>query len=454
MSRHIAAILSLDVVGYSARMAEDAEATLRDLQRILRTIVRPLIRESGGRVVKLMGDGALAEFGAAGDAIRATQSIQQAMRAEATQLRAGVHVGDVTVEGDDIFGDAVNIAARLQEAARPGGALVSRAAVEMAGGGIGVGLRPEGALRLKGLARPVEALALDLDAAERHETASALAASQQIRFATSRDGARLAWTAIGDGPALVKAPNWISHLECDWRTPFAGLLTTLTRGRRLIRFDQRGNGLSDRTVPELSVERFVDDLEAVFDAAGVERAPVFGLSQGAATAAAFAARHPERVSALICLGGFAQGGHVRSEPRHAEFVAALDAMARTGWDDSYPSIRDHFARIISPGASAEDHRVLAEAMREMITAESFGRFRDVIGHLDVTAILPAIRCPALLLHAGGDRMHPLEQGRRLAAGIPDSRFVVLDSVNHLMPADDQAWPHATREIEAFLAQIG
>ena len=453
--RRIAAILSLDVVGYSAMMQQSASDALRDLNRIFRSIVRPAVEQTEGRIVKLLGDGALVEFSSAGGAILAAHRIQTDLAGGAVRLRAGVHVGDVTVDGDDVFGDAVNIAARLQAEARPGDGLISRAAVDMAGGDLGpeIALKSEGALRLKGVARPVEALSLNLGGAKLSSVVASLEQAQEVRFAKSKDGVSLAWASVGDGPVLVKAPNWISHLELDWKTMNAGWLSDLARHYRLVRFDQRGNGLSDRNISEITLERMVDDLEAVFDAAGIERAPIFCKSQGTAIAAAFAVRRPERVTGLIGVGGFRQGPLARSEPRHVELTAALDAIGRVGWDDEYPSIRDHFARVLAPDATPEDQRIYAEAMRETISAEEFSAFREAIGRLDVTAILPKVQCPALILHAASERMHPLQQGRSLAAGIPNSRFVALDSRNHVMPHYDPAWPVALREINRFLAEL-
>ncbi len=453
--RRMAAILSLDVVGYSSLMEKGATDALRDLNRVFRTIVRPGVDQYDGRIVKLLGDGALVEFSSAGDAILAAHRIQAALSDNLVRLRAGVHVGDVTTDGDDIFGDAVNIAARLQAEARPGDGLISRGAADMAGGDLqpDIMLKPEGSIRLKGVSRPIEALSLNLGGAGMATNLKSLEQAQDVRFAKSKDGVSLAWTAIGDGPVLVKAPNWISHLELDWRTINGGWLADLARQYRLIRFDQRGNGLSDREIPEISLERMVDDLEAVFDAAAVERAPIFCKSQGTAIAAAFAVRRPERVSGLVGIGGFRQGPLARAEPRHVELTAALDAIGRVGWDDDYPSIRDHFARVLAPDATPEDQRIYAEAMRDTITADEFSHFREAIGKIDVTEILPHVQCPALILHATGERMHPLQQGRSLAAGIPNCRFVALNSRNHVMPVYDPAWPVALREINRFLAEL-
>ncbi len=453
MTRRMAAILALDAAGYTARMAADRDATLAALRRVFRDVVRPGIAAEDGRVVKLTGDGALAEFPSAAGAVLAAAAIQRALSDDPVRLRAGVHVGDVTMEGGDVFGDAVNIAARLEAAAPEGGVLVSRAAADMAGGGLDVTLEPRGALRLKGVPRPLEALAVALDGARRDAAVADLSAAQEVRFAVSADGTRLAWAAFGEGPTLVKAPNFIQSLDGDLETLQGAYLLDLARHRRVVRFDQRGNGLSDRRPGRLSFEAFVDDLEAVFDAAGVERAPVFGLSQGASIAVAFAARRPERVSGLVLVGGFAKGYAVRDEPRHAELLAALDAMSRVGWDDPYPSMRDHQARLIAPGAAEQDLRDYAEHVRLAIDGDEFERFRGVLAQIDVTGILPQVRCPALVLHAAGERLHPPSQGRALAAGIADARFVRLDSPNHVPVRYDPAWPVALREIDAFLAEV-
>jgi pimeloyl-ACP methyl ester carboxylesterase len=367
------------------------------------------------------------------------------------RLRAGLHAGDVDETDGDVFGDAVNLAARLQAAAPPGGALVSRLAADLAGGGAGASLRPEGALRLKGAPRPVEALSLDLSPAPPAAARAEAARTQDVRFARSADGVTLAWTATGDGPPLVKAPNWIQHLELDWETLNVGWLAALSARRRLVRFDSRGNGLSDWDAPEISLERFVDDLEAIFDAAGLDRAPVIGFSQGAAAGAAFAARRPDRVSALVCIGGFAQGINRRADPKSAELAAASVAFARADWHGAPPSVRDHFARLLAPDASSADQAAYAEAMEHTISPDNFARFREAVGAIDVTGLLPQVRCPALVLHGREDRIHPVSQGRRLASGIPGARFVAFDTRNHMTPDYDPAFPVMLREVEAFLA---
>ncbi len=452
--RHLAAILAFDAAGYTASLAADARATVDALNHIFRVRIRPAIEARNGRVFKLTGDGALAAFPSAAEAILAAYAAFEAMRGETVRLRAGLHVGDVLKEGGDRFGDAVAIATRLQAAAPVGGVYLSRVTSEMAGGGLAVPLRAIGMLRLKGVPRPVETLAIDFEAPDRAARNAQFSNQQEIRFALSRDGVRLAWTAVGEGPLLVKAPNWIQHLELDWETANSGWLSDLAALRRVVRFDSRGNGLSDRDAPEISFERFVDDLAAVFDAADVDRAPVLGISQGCAVAAAFAARRPERVSALVLIGGFAQGLARRDDPGSVELSEALIDLARANWGGEPPSVRDLFAQLLMPDAVDADRRVYAETMREIISAENFARFRRAVGEYDVTAELARVACPTLVLHARGDRLQPIEQGRRLAAGIGGAKFVALNSNNHLMPPDDPAYPAMLREIATFLARIG
>ena len=453
MFKRMAAILALDVVGYTAQMSEAPDTTLAALQKILKEIVQPATRQQGGRIVKLMGDGALIEFRTAAGAILAAEQIQRSLLTQEIQMRAGVHAGDITSDGKDIFGEAVNIAARLEASAPPGGAFVSRVAAEVAGSGLSVRMISEGALRLKGLPNPVETLSIDLGRQDRQASAHRMAATQDIRFATSTDGTRIAWTATGDGPLLVKAPNWIQHLEHDWGSALIGWLPRLSERFRLVRSDARCNGLSDRGVADISIDRFVDDLLVMMDTAGVEKAPIFGFSFGSPVAALFAARHPERVSGLILMNGMAQGMHRRARAGDSAHMDSLAALSRNGWDDAYPSIRDLNAQRFSPDASQDDQRHYAEFNKQAINAEDFARIGDCVGTFDISNDLLDIHCPALVLYSNRERIHGPEQSRMMAAGIPNARFVGLDSANNLMPVYDTAWGTAQREIDAFIANL-
>lgn len=461
MKRRLSAILALDVVGYSRMMQEDSASVLAALNAVFRSVVTPAVAAAEGRVVKLLGDGALIEFPAAAQALGCAVQIQQDLRRpnspyrspEPIILRAGLHAGDLVVEGDDIFGDGINIANRLQAAAQPGGILASRIFCDLAGSDIPVRLRREGVHSFKGIAQPIEVLSVDFTDANVEARRESLAEAQEIRFCTTEDNVRLAWTVNGDGPTVVKAPNWIGNLELDWRHPgLAPITNSIAERYRLVRFDARGNGLSDWEVEDISFDRFVGDLERVFDAAEVERAPILAISQGCAIAAAFAARQPGRVSAIAMIGGFPVGRAKRESKKDRELAKAFRAMMTAGWDDDYPSLRDLLAQMIVPGASEEERRRFAEDMHDMISPENIGRFRQVVDYLDITELLPKVSAPCLVCHCRGDRMQPFEQGRKLAAGLPTSRFIAFDSVNHLVTENDPVWPLLERDILAFLAQ--
>ena len=459
MERRLATILAIDVVGYSRMMQADAAGLLAALNAIFRDLVKPTVEARGGRIVKLLGDGALAEFSSAYQTLEAAVVVQQRLQgpdkphshAEPIQLRMGIHAGDLLVEGQDLFGDGVNIAARLQAAAEPGGILLSKTVLDLAGHDLPFKFRHEGMRRFKNISQPIETLAIDPAGQSRSAARNTVAASLAIRTCTSKDGQRLAWTKTGTGLPIVKAPNWIGHLELDWRNPsLAHLFASIASGYELIYFDARGNGLSDWAVENISFEAFVDDLECVFDAAAVERAPILAISQGCAVAAAFAARCPERVSALIMIGSFPVGRAKRQSKKDRERALALKAMMTAGWDDDYPSLRDLVAEIIVPLASTEDRRRYAEDMKEMISPENLGKYRDVIDHLDVTDLLPKVQAPCLVMHCKGDRMQPIDQGRLMAAGLPNARFIAYDSNNHDPTENDPCWPLMEREIHSFL----
>lgn len=382
------------------------------------------------------------------------------MQAQATlQVRRahffahGVHAGDVLIEGQDIFGDGVNIAARLQSQAVAGGILLSRTVADLAGSDLPFRLRHEGTHSFRNIATPIETLSVDLSNGDVLAARARLAKSQEIRFCTAKDNLRLAWTTAGEGRPIVKAPNWVSHLELDWRGPnMAHIFASLAARYRLVLLDARGNGLSDWEMDNISFDLMVDDLERVFDAAGVDRAPIFGMSQGCAIAAAFAARCPERVPAIVMIGSFPLGRAKRKSKKdqEQEQARALRAMMRAGWDDEYPSLRDLMAEIIVPGASIEDRRRFAEDMREMISPENLGMYREVLDNIDITNLLPRVEAPCLVLHCTGDRLQPIEQGRKMAAGLPHARFIAYESNNHDPTENDPCWPLMEREIHAFL----
>jgi pimeloyl-ACP methyl ester carboxylesterase/DNA-binding CsgD family transcriptional regulator len=277
---------------------------------------------------------------------------------------------------------------------------------------------------------------------------------QQIRFCTSSDGVRLAYAVSGTGPPLLRAPHWITHLERD-EAVWGHLLDALGRRFTLVRFDQRGCGLSDRRVSEISFEAWVRDVEAVADAARLERFALLGVSQGAAIAVAYAARHPERVSHLILYGGYAKGWVDRDlTARTREKFAMLGKLIELGWEGRDASLRQVFTMQFIPGARTEQIRAFNELMQKSATAETALRIYHAFGALDVEAEAPRVRCPTLVLHARGDLRVPFEEGRALAALIPGARFVPLESENHLLLEDEPALKRLLEALNEFVPGPG
>jgi pimeloyl-ACP methyl ester carboxylesterase/DNA-binding winged helix-turn-helix (wHTH) protein len=277
--------------------------------------------------------------------------------------------------------------------------------------------------------------------------------AQRTHFARAHDGARLAHAFVGDGPPLVKAANWLSHVEMDWQGPiWTHWLELLSRGRCLIRYDARGNGLSDWEPPSISFEDFVTDLGTIFDAAGVKRAPVLGISQGAAVAAAYAARNPERVSALILIGGCARGWRVKQSTRVHERFEALMALMRQGWGGTNAAFRQIFTTSFFPDAPKEHMEWFNELQRLTTSPENAATILSALGDVDVRDDLPRIQAPTLVVHSRGDAVVPMKDGIELAAGIRGARFVPLESVNHVWLPDEPAWKRFAQELEQFLGE--
>ena len=276
--------------------------------------------------------------------------------------------------------------------------------------------------------------------------------SQQIRFCKTFDGTRLAYAQTGEGPPLVKAPHWLTHLEYEWTSPiWKPWIDAFSSGYSLLRMDQRGSGLSDRGVQEVSLEAWVRDLEAVVDAAKLDRFALFGHSQGASIAVEFAARHPKRVSHLVLLGAYARGVYKRGlPPARVEELEAQIKLVEMGWGRDDPAYRQMFAVQITPGGTLEQLRALSELQRASTEPAMAARIIRAMAGLDVTSSAAAISMPALVVHARGDRRAPFEEGRLLAGLIPEARFVPVESENHILLAQEPAFRQFFDELRAFV----
>jgi pimeloyl-ACP methyl ester carboxylesterase len=276
--------------------------------------------------------------------------------------------------------------------------------------------------------------------------------AQEIRFCRAGDGVRLAYAVSGAGPPLVKAANWLSHLAYDWESPvWRHWLTELSCRFRLVRYDERGCGLSDWDIARFSFEDWVDDLEAVVDAAGLDRFPLLGISQGGPVAIAYAVRHPERVTHLVLLGSFAQGR--RKSARTPDELALAEAhieIVRLGWGRPDPTYRQIFVARFLPEATQEQWRSFDELQQRSTSPDNAWRFVGTFADIDVTNLASKLTVPTLIMCSRREPGNRFEQSRLLAALIPNSRLVPLDSSNHLLPERDPAWKHFLAEIDRFL----
>jgi pimeloyl-ACP methyl ester carboxylesterase/DNA-binding winged helix-turn-helix (wHTH) protein len=275
---------------------------------------------------------------------------------------------------------------------------------------------------------------------------------QEIRFCTTQDAVRIAYARVGSGYPLVKAANWLNHLDYEWESPlWQHWINELTQHHTFIRHDERGNGLSDWEVADISFEAWVHDLEAVVEASGVERFALFGLSQGGAVAIDYTARHPERVSHLILCGAYSRGFNHRGHPESLAARHALETLVRLDWGKSNPAFSAMFTGLyISENASLEHQRWLNDLQRVSTTSENAARIMEACDRINVRHLLPTLSVPTLVFHCDRDRAVPPEEGRIMAAEIPNAKFVPLSSPNHLLLAEEPAWQVFLEELGRFL----
>jgi DNA-binding winged helix-turn-helix (wHTH) protein/pimeloyl-ACP methyl ester carboxylesterase len=275
--------------------------------------------------------------------------------------------------------------------------------------------------------------------------------AQEVSFCRTAEGINLAVAVCGNGLPVVKTANWMNHVEFDWQSPvWSPLLRRLAERFRLIRYDERGTGLSDWEVAEISFETFVRDLETVVDALHLDRFALFGNAQGAAVAIVYAVRHPERVTRLVLSGGYAQGWRARGNPAEIEGRKALLKLIEVGWGQDNPAFRQVFTSLMIPGGTLEQAQWVNDLQRMCTSPKNAARLLDVFGDVDVTQFLSRVTAPTLVLHSRGDAPCPFEQGLMLARGIPNARFVAIESRNNVILSHEPAWGRCADEICAFL----
>jgi len=277
---------------------------------------------------------------------------------------------------------------------------------------------------------------------------------QHIHYATSRDGTRLAWAESGAGPVLVKAANWLTHLEYEWESPvWKHWMQFFSAHFRFVRHDERGCGMSEWNDRPLTVAEWTDDLETIIDAARpAEPVTLLGISQGGVACITYAIRHPERVARLILYGGYARGALRRGTPDKERAYTAMVDLARAYWGNDNPTFRQVFTSRFIPGGSAEQLQWFNELCLKTTSAEVAARLLEARAVMDISASLADVRTPTVVMHARGDEVVPVAEGRLLASGIPGAQFVELDSRNHVLLEHEPAWQRFQEEVLAFTQQ--
>ena len=463
IKRRLVAILAADIAGYSRLMGEDDAATVHALKGH-QAVILPLIGRYGGHVIDTAGDGILAEFpsviGAAECAVE-IQTVMAARNAEVPEhrrmlFRIGINLGDVIHDETRAYGDGVNVAARLEGIAEPGGICISRQVFDQVNRALKADFQALGPRTFKNIAQPVDVFAvapLARGARLGATTPNTVDLKQEVHFCSASDGVQLAYSMLGHGSPLVKTGNWMTHLEYDLESPiWRHLYLELAKSCTLIRYDARGNGLSDRTVDDISFDAFVRDLETVVDAAKVERFALLGISQGCSVAVSYAVRHAERVSHLILYGGYALGRNKRAlSAAEREEDAAMLTLMRVGWGKENPAFRQLFTSQFVPGGTKEQADWFNELQRITVSPEVAARFYEAAGEIDVTTLLSQVRVPTLVMHARDDARVPFEAGRRMAAAIPGAQFVTLQGRNHLFLETEPAFGQFLEHTRSFLA---
>ncbi len=448
----LAAIMMADVAGYTTMIENDSATTVEAWKAACERVLYPVIEFHSGKIVKLTGDGFLAEFASLKRAAECALELQARLGDSILTFRIAVHLGDIYDDGQDIHGEGVNIAARIESLVESGEIGVSGAVRDQVVNSIAADFEYIGEHVLKHVSAPVRVYKLTPSIKSSSTTIDSLAASQSIRYCQSADGTSIAYSILGEGPPVVLVSNWLSHLEHDLSLPSRrALLEVLAGEYSIVRFDVRGSGLSDREIADMSFERSVEDLLAVVDALDLEQFSVVALSQGAATAAVFAARQPDRVTKLVLYGGYARGRRRRGTEGDIAESDAFITMIKQGWGKEIDAYIQMFGTFFMPDASPDQLAGFTRFQRIAATPESAARIQLATDEIDVEDELPGVVAPTLVLHVREDGRSPFEEGRKMAAAIPGARFVPLEGRNHALLKGEPAMEKFLQEVARFLS---
>ncbi|MBW2282313.1 MAG: alpha/beta fold hydrolase [Deltaproteobacteria bacterium] len=494
--RRLAAIMFTDIEGYTARMGEDEARAIAAVQRS-RTEQRRLVEQYHGRWVQEVGDGALCTFVSTVDAVNCALEIQRVFESDPdTDLRIGIHEGDIVMQGDDVFGDGVNIAARIQSLAAAGGICVSGKVYDEIRNKPELHAFPLGEQSLKNVDHLVAVYSVESGAAvpkkgrKRWRIPIGIAAAavlvagvfaadgdrrsaliagivleiprwvgdpieQELGFVTTPDGVRIAYATTGSGPPVVQVLGWMTHLEEGISSPqydVGDSLRAMSEDHLFVRYDGRGSGLSDRGVADISLDARVRDLEAVVDALDLDRFAIYAISAGGPTAITYASRHPDRVTRMVFYGSLARS--LGGEERRKQFEA-IAAVMRSGWGVETHAFRNLFTHLLAPDADDVEVRVISEFLRIANDGDDAANMLESLFETDASAEARGLSLPVLVLHRRGDQLVPLDiGGRDIAALIPGAELIVLDGNDH-GPGSDAAASRTITDptVEFFAADL-
>ena len=452
-------IIAGDMVVFSRLIEEDELNTIKRQNVIIKDIINPILRKYDGKLIKTTGDGFLTTFESCDDSLSFCIEIQNQIidhekiiiPEKKIWYRIGINYGEIILENDDIYGNEVNIASRVESICEPGGISITSSVKEHLTRK-DYKLKNIGYQILKNIKKPIEVYQLNLK--DKNLNLDITESDQEIRYCLSKDNTTIAYAKFGSGPPLVKAPNFMTSLEHDWRSPiWKHYFNFFGSSHSFYRFDQRGNGYSDWDPQNITFNNFVDDLDAVVNDAGLKKFPLFALSQGTAVSLAYTAKYPEKVNKLIILGGYARGRAFRMKTDEFENIASMDeSMILSGWEQENPAFRQFFTSSFLPNASKEQMDSFNNIMKFTTSASNAAKILKVNDQINVIKILKNIEIPCLILHAKKDMRVPFSEGVFLAKHLKNSKLVSLPSSNHIILQQEDCWSIVQKEINEFLKQ--
>jgi len=458
-------ILHCDVVGSTALVTKDERLAHDRIQDVFKRLSE-IVSAHSGITHELRGDALLAEFERASDAVTAALSFQgsntvynQSLKDDIRpDVRIGIALGEVVIADSTLTGTGVVLAQRLEQLASAGNIVIQGAVKEAIPHRLPFDYEFLGEQMLKGFEEPVRAFSVGLIEGEKLSLPDILSTSRPeiglgdqspVQYCSSADGVSIAHAQVGKGPPLFFAGGWMTHLEEDW-PGWGSYISQLAKDFTVIRYDQRGNGMSDWDNVDITFEKMVDDLEAVIDCYDHEKIAIFGASQAAALSIAYALRNPEKVSKLILFGGYPRGRCRRGDPESTAESKALVTLIRQSWGRDNPLSRQAMTSLFMPDATKEETSWFNDFQKNCGPGENIAKFRETFDDIDISPILGDVSVPTLVVHCVGDSVAPLSEGKLLASRIPGAKFVTLNSKNHMISEYEPEFSKMLSAVRGFL----